>query len=99
MHFLDTPAITLLLMGGGVVTAFPLIWFISAAKLLPLSTLGFFQYLAPTLQLAVGIFVFHERFTLRDGIAFSLIWTAIAIFLGSSRSRRSKKEPVIEPAA
>jgi len=98
MHFLDTPKITLLLMGGGIVTAFPLIWFISAAKLLPLSTLGFFQYLAPTLQLTVGVFVFHERFTLRDGVAFALIWTAIAIFLGSARFR-ARKEPVIEPAA
>ncbi|GAT33620.1 chloramphenicol-sensitive protein RarD [Terrimicrobium sacchariphilum] len=98
MHFLDTPKITLLLMGGGIVTAFPLIWFISAAKLLPLSTLGFFQYLAPTLQLLVGVFVFHERFTLRDGIAFAFIWTAIALFMASSRFR-ARKEPVIEPAA
>lgn len=98
MHFLDTPLITLLLMGGGIVTAFPLIWFISAAKLLPLSTLGFFQYLAPTLQLMVGVFVFHERFTLRDGVAFAFIWTAIAIFLGSS-GLRARKEAVIEPAA
>lgn len=98
MHFLDTPLITLLLMGGGIVTAFPLIWFISAAKLLPLSTLGFFQYLAPTLQLMVGVFVFHERFTLRDGVAFAFIWTAIAIFLGSS-GLRARKEAVTEPAA
>jgi len=98
MHFLDTRSITLLLMGGGIVTAFPLIWFISAAKLLPLSTLGFFQYLAPTLQLMVGVFVFHEHFTLRDGVAFAFIWTAIAIFLGSS-GLRARKEAVIEPAA
>jgi len=87
MHFLDTPGLTLLFIGGGIVTAFPLIWFISAAKLLPLSILGFFQYLAPTLQLAVGLFLFHEKFTPRDAIAFGLIWTAIGIFLGFSRGR------------
>jgi chloramphenicol-sensitive protein RarD len=87
MHFLDSPGLTLLFLGGGIVTAFPLIWFISAAKLLPLSMLGFFQYLAPTLQLLVGIFLFHERFTPRDAIAFGLIWTAIAIFLGLSRGK------------
>ncbi|HEY8901352.1 MAG TPA: EamA family transporter RarD [Chthoniobacterales bacterium] len=86
-HFFDSPGITLLFLGGGVVTAFPLIWFISAAKLLPLSMVGFFQYLAPTLQLAVGVFLFHERFTPRDAIAFGLIWAAIAIFLAGSRRR------------
>jgi len=85
-HFVDSPDLTLLFLGGGIVTAFPLIWFISAARLLPLSTLGFFQYLAPTLQLMVGIFLFHERFNQRDAIAFGLIWVAILIFLfGSSR--------------
>jgi chloramphenicol-sensitive protein RarD len=85
-HFVDSPGLTLLFLGGGIVTAFPLIWFISAARLLPLSTLGFFQYLAPTLQLMVGIFLFHERFNQRDAIAFGLIWVAIGIFLlGSSR--------------
>jgi chloramphenicol-sensitive protein RarD len=91
-HFVDTPAITLLFLGSGIVTAFPLIWFISAAKLLPLSTLGFFQYLAPTLQLLVGIFLFHERFTHRDAIAFALIWIAIAIFLVAAR-RAAKSQP------
>jgi len=91
-HFVDSPALTLLFLGGGIVTAFPLIWFISAAKLLPLSTLGFFQYLAPTLQLLVGVCLFHERFTHRDAIAFALIWTAIAIFLASSG--RPARQPI-----
>ena len=92
-HFVDSWSLTLLFLGGGIVTAFPLIWFISAAKLLPLSTLGFFQYLAPTLQLLVGVFLFHERFTHRDAIAFALIWIAIAIFLSSSR-RTAARQPV-----
>ncbi len=92
-HFADSPALTLPFLGGGIVTAFPLIWFISAAKLLPLSTLGFFQYLAPTLQLLVGVFLFHERFTHRDAIAFALIWLAIGIFLASSR-RSMTKQPI-----
>ncbi len=87
MHFLDSPTLTLLFLGGGIVTAFPLIWFISAAKLLPLSVLGFFQYLAPTLQLSVGVFLYHEKFARHEALAFGLIWAAIAIFLRSSRRR------------
>ena len=87
-HFFDSAGLTLLFLGGGVVTAFPLIWFISAAKLLPLSTLGFFQYLAPTLQLLLGVALYREPFTLRDGLAFGLIWTAIALFLSAGRPRQ-----------
>jgi chloramphenicol-sensitive protein RarD len=93
MHFLDSPSLTLLFLGGGIVTAFPLIWFISATKLLPLSTVGFLQYLAPTLQLMVGVLWFREQFTLRHGIAFSLIWVAIAVFL-ANRRRSSSFDPL-----
>jgi chloramphenicol-sensitive protein RarD len=81
MHFFDSPLQALLFMGGGAVTAFPLLWFISAAKILPLSTLGFFQYLVPTLQLLVGVILYHEPFTHQHAAAFALIWAAIAIFL------------------
>ena len=51
--------------------------------------MGFLQYLAPTLQLLVGVIVFKEPFTSREAISFVLIWTAIAIYLYSLlRSRQ-----------
>ncbi len=73
----------------GLITTMPLLWFNKAAKLLRLSTMGFLQYLAPTLQLLVGVFAFHEPFTSREGISFALIWTAIAIYLASHLRARA----------
>jgi chloramphenicol-sensitive protein RarD len=70
----------LLLVGCGVVTAFPLFCFNSAAQHLQLSTLGFFQYIAPTVQLALGIWLYHEPFTRTNWIVFGCIWTALALY-------------------
>ena len=83
-HVLSSRYLMLLFMGGGVVTSLPLLWFNRAVKLLPLSTLGFFQYLAPTLQLLVGVAIFHEPFPLHKLAAFVLIWIAIAIFVSTA---------------
>lgn len=79
-HFGETPLKTLLFMGAGVATSLPLLWFNNAAKRLPLSTLGFFQYLAPSLALLLGVFLYGEPFTLAHGITFSCIWVALAIY-------------------
>lgn len=75
-----SPIETLLLIGAGAVTALPLLWFAKGAQCVPLSTLGFLQYINPTLQLLVGIFVFHETFTYSHLISFGFIWLALAIF-------------------
>lgn len=84
----------------GVVTTLPLLWFNKAAKLLRLSTMGLLQYLVPTLQLLVGVVIFHEPFTSREGISFLLIWAAIAIYLASHLSGRPKvKNPGASPEA
>lgn len=83
--------ITLLFVGCGVITSLPLLWFNTAAKQLRLSTLGFFQYLAPTLQLLLGVFLYREPFTTYHLVTFSLVWGAIALYSGSSLwSQRSK---------
>ncbi|MDX2229605.1 MAG: EamA family transporter RarD [Leptolyngbyaceae cyanobacterium bins.349] len=79
-HFTATPHITLLLIGAGVVTSLPLLWFNNAAKRLRLSTLGFFQYLAPTLQLLLGVFLYHEPFTRTHVITFGCIWLALLTY-------------------
>lgn len=69
-----------LLFIGGPVTALPLFWFGIAATRIPLSTLGFIQYLAPTTQLLIGIFVFGEPFDMAYLISFGLVWTGLGIY-------------------
>ena len=88
--------LTFLFIGSGIMTSLPLLWFNNAAKRLRLSTLGFFQYLAPSLQLMLGVFLYHEPFTPTHIITFSLIWAAIAIYLYSSTeisNTRSTPDP------
>ncbi len=70
----------LLLLGAGIVTAVPLVWFAKGARRIPLSMIGFFQYLAPTISLLLGIFVFKEPFTTAHLVSFGLIWAALIIF-------------------
>jgi chloramphenicol-sensitive protein RarD len=69
-----------LLVATGVITALPLIWFTSAARRLPLATVGFLQYLAPTGQFLTALFVFGEPFAARDFAAFACIWAALGLF-------------------
>jgi chloramphenicol-sensitive protein RarD len=75
-----TPLLHILLVSSGIVTAVPLIWFAHGARKIPLSTVGFTQYLAPTLQLFLGVVVFREPFTSVHLISFSLIWTGLALY-------------------
>lgn len=70
----------LLLIGTGVVTAFPLLLFGSAAQMIHLSTLGLLQYLAPTIQFLLGVYVYKEPFTVQSLFGFILIWVALFIY-------------------
>jgi len=72
--------VTFLLAFSGVVTAMPLLWFAQGAKRVPLSTVGFIQYLAPTISLFLGIFIFNEPFTKTHVISFGFIWSALALY-------------------
>lgn len=69
-----------LLFAAGLVTMLPLLWFTNAAKRLRLATMGFFQYLAPTLQLVLAVMFYGEIFTTAHAVTFGLIWTALAIY-------------------
>lgn len=69
-----------LLVFGGALTALPLLLFASAARKMPLSTLGFVQYIGPTIQFLLGIFAYHEPFTQAHAICFGLIWTSLALY-------------------
>lgn len=77
------PPVAALLMGSGIITAIPLILFASGANALPLSVIGFIQFLSPTIALLVGTFAYHEAFSPVHIVSFSLIWLALAIFLAS----------------
>lgn len=73
-----------LFFSAGIVTTFPLLWFNNAAKRLRLSTLGFFQYLAPSLQLLLGVFLYREPFTPTHTLTFGCIWLALFIYSSTS---------------
>lgn len=73
----------LLLMGGGIVTALPLVLFAKSAQKIPLYLMGFIQFLAPTISLMLGIFLYKEPFTLTEFITFVCIWLAVFIFSAS----------------
>jgi chloramphenicol-sensitive protein RarD len=84
-------AIDALLVGSGPLTAIPLFLFAYGARLIPLSTLGVIQYMAPSLQLLAGLFVFGEAFEHTRAVGFSLIWAGLALYIidGLWRSRRA----------
>jgi chloramphenicol-sensitive protein RarD len=68
------------LIGLGPATTVPLLLFAVAARRLPLTTLGLFQYLSPTIQLVLGVWIFDEPFTLARLCGFALIWAALALY-------------------
>jgi len=74
----------LLFIGSGLTTSLPLLWFNNAAKRLQLSTLGFLQYIAPSLQLMLGVFLYHEPFTQTHAVTFGCIWLALLIYSSTS---------------
>lgn len=72
--------IYLLLLGAGVVTAVPLLLFGKSAERIPLSTLGFLQYVSPTGQFLLGILVYHESFSTAHLVCFTCIWTGLIVY-------------------
>ncbi|MEM9485229.1 MAG: EamA family transporter RarD [Cyanobacteria bacterium P01_F01_bin.116] len=79
--------LTLLFVGSGVATSMPLLWFNNAAKRLSLATLGFCQYMAPSIQLILGVFLYREPFTQTHLVSFSFIWAALLIYSSTSLLR------------
>lgn len=88
------------LLGAGVVTALPLLWFASAARRLRLATVGLFQYIAPSLSLACAVLLYGEPFTRAHAVAFGCIWLALALYsIESLRAFRAlaSAPPAVEP--
>lgn len=94
---------TLLLLGSGVVTATPLIFFAAAIKRLTLMTAGILQYIAPTIQFLLGVFLYHEPFGTDRFIGFLFIWVGLVLFtverVWFTRLRRRRPAREIREAA
>lgn len=81
-----------LLALSGVMTSIPLLCFAAAARRLRLATLGFLQYLAPSLQLLVGVALYGEAFTRVHAASFALIWTGLLLYSADAvRSFRGRR--------
>ncbi|WP_159657325.1 EamA family transporter RarD [Vibrio atypicus] len=85
--------LNLLLISAGVITTLPLLCFTGAATRLKLSTLGFFQYIGPSLMFLLAVLVYGEAFTADKAITFAFIWGALVVFSvdGIKTSRQTRK--------
>jgi len=83
--------VALLLIGSGLVTAVPLFLFAHGARLIAYSTVGVLQYLAPCLQLASGVLLYHESYTRAMALGYAVLWMGLLIFAadGFFRARRA----------
>jgi len=84
----DSDTTRVLLVMAGPLTAIPLLLFASGARKIPLSILGLLQYLSPTLQFLLGVWLFKEAFTADRLVGFALIWSALILFAGEGLLRR-----------
>jgi chloramphenicol-sensitive protein RarD len=87
-----------LMIGAGPVTTVPLLMFASAARRIPLTTIGIMQYLAPTLQFLLGVIVYREPFTTAKLVGFSLVWVALIFFWAEGYLTYRARKPVVEAA-
>lgn len=80
--------IDVLLLLAGLVTTVPLLWFTNAVRRLRLATIGFLQYLSPSLQLLIAVLVYGEPFTRTHLVTFSCIWAALGLYSFDALRRR-----------
>jgi chloramphenicol-sensitive protein RarD len=99
-HSFATGSLTndLLILGSGIATALPLLWFGIGAQKIPLYMVGFLQYIAPTISLILGVLMYGETFTKDHVVTFTCIWIAIAIFTISNIRQAINKRTVSKVA-
>jgi chloramphenicol-sensitive protein RarD len=89
----------LLLIGSGIATAVPLLLFAAATSRIPLSTVGLLQYLTPSMQLAIGVFVYSEPMPPMRLVGFAVVWLALVVFtvdtLRAARAYRRRTVPAV----
>lgn len=97
--FADSPAANLLenswylnalIIGAGLVTTAPLLCFVEAARRLEYSTLGFFQYIGPSIMFMFAVFYYHEQFDQERWVTFGFIWAALVVYSYSSYRNMKK---------
>lgn len=92
-----TTTTDVLLLGTGIITAFPLVWFAHAARRLRLTTLGTLQYISPSLGMMLALFVFGESFGIWHALAFAAIWSSLALWaVDVARTQRRLRAPVTD---
>ena len=88
---------TLMLASAGIGTAVPLLLFAASTKRLPLSVVGFIQYLTPVLQLLTGVLVLGERMSVARWVGFGIVWLSLAILVAESAWRLSRRRALAIP--
>ena len=87
----------MLMIGAGLVTTVPLLMFASAARSIPLWVVGLLQYIAPTLQFLIGVFIYKEPISHNQLIGFGIVWAALLVFLVENYiANRTPVEPIPE---
>lgn len=95
----DGTATRALLVASGAVTTFPLLCFVGAARRLPLTTIGFLQYLSPTISFVVAVALFHEPFDTKRLLGFLCIWAGLVVYSFDALPRRSARLRGLTPPA
>jgi chloramphenicol-sensitive protein RarD len=83
-----------LVAASGLVTATPLIWFVYGARRLPLTTLGMFQYVAPSLSLVLAVWLYGEPFTRVQAVTFLCVWVALSLYSIDVFARMRSESPL-----
>ena len=89
------PLPTILMAGAGLVTTVPLLMFAMAVRHVPLSLIGILQFIAPTIQFFLGVFLYQEPFSRSQLAGFSLVWAALALFAVESTIAHARP-PVLD---
>ncbi len=96
----ESRTLDLLMAGTGLVTVVPLVLFATAARGLPLITVGLMQYIAPSISFCLAVFLFREPFTSDHAVTFALIWSALALYTASAvRHARHQRRLARRPTA
>jgi chloramphenicol-sensitive protein RarD len=93
--------VSALLLGGGPLTAIPLALFAFGARRVLYATVGLLQYVGPSLQLLLGVFLYREPFPAERMIGFGLIWLALIVYAaeGLLRARALRSASLVTPAS
>jgi len=89
-YFIKDLELTLWMIGAGIVTSLPLLWFAASTKRLNLSTIGILQYLAPSIAFILGVFVYKEPFTRHSLVTFGCIWIGVILYTCESLVKNKK---------